>query len=68
MPKAGIVLVLVDLSKLSNTNTKPIPTKYNSKSISGNKKHYKPHHKCFMLCVFSEYTTLTFHSTSKDSH
>ena len=27
IPKAGIVLVLVNFSKLSNTNTKPIPTK-----------------------------------------
>ena len=27
IPKAGIVLVLVDFFKLSNTNTKPIPTK-----------------------------------------
>ena len=37
IPKAGIVLVLVDFSKLSNTNTKSIPRNFLQHSVSFNR-------------------------------
>ena len=75
IPKAGIVLVLVDFSKLSNTNTKPIPTKVPiQKYIAGNIVHYSINdwHKNTannnILHVSSQYITLVFQSHSKDSY
>jgi hypothetical protein len=40
IPKAGIVLVLVDFSNLSNTNTKAIQKKWQKSKISDNIVYY----------------------------